>query len=182
MHRSSFCRRRFLYLFFLIPFERPQTRCQLHCPYGFTIANFLQCVLIDSSAHEFPLWNSCDLRQLFNGGNCVSSSLVLDCFELQQTQVFAFFPMLVGFLSDVSWRPIRSDVCALQQTSRVELARLSVWPKALRFWAVLVTGQEHKEILDQCSATVVFVCQFVNGRLVIVNIDARRAHPLISLG
>ena len=54
-----------MYLFFLIPFERPQTRCQLHRPHGFTIANFLQCVLIDSSAHEFPLCASFQDRGYF---------------------------------------------------------------------------------------------------------------------
>jgi len=73
---------------------------------------------------------------------------------------------------DVNGRPVRDNVCSLQQSSRVELARLSVWRQALRFWVVLVRLQEHEEILYHCSATVVFVCEFVSGRLVIVDVDA----------
>jgi len=79
-----------------------------------------------------------DMVLLFAIRNGVPFAPVLNGLEFKQTQVFAFFPMPVGFHPDVDGRPVRNDVCALQQTSRVELARLSVWPKALRFWVVLV--------------------------------------------
>ena len=46
--------------------------------------------------------------------------------------------MLVGFFADVDRRPVRNDVRTLQQSARIELARLAVWPKTLRFWVVLI--------------------------------------------
>ena len=58
---------------------------------------------------------------------------VLDCFEFQQAQVLAFFPMFVRFLSDVDRRPIRNDVRALQQATCIGLARLTIRTEALRF-------------------------------------------------
>jgi len=90
--------------------------------------------------------------------------------------------MLVGLFADVDGRPVRDDVYALQQTSRVELTRLAVWPKALRFWVVLVGVQEHEEILRKYLTTVVFIRKLVNGRLGIVDIDALRMHPLVAFG
>ena len=85
--------------------------------------------------------------QLFIGRNCISFPLVLNRFEIQQTQIFAFFPMLVGLLADVDRRPIRDDVGSLQQSARIEFARFSVWPEALSFRMVLVGLQQHEEIL-----------------------------------
>ena len=108
--------------------------------------------------------------------------LVLDSFEFQQTQIFAFFPVPVGFFSDVDGRPVCNDVRSLQQPSRIEFARLSVWSKALGFRMVLVRVQKHEEILWECSTAIVLVREFVNGRLVIVDVDALRVHPLFSLG
>jgi hypothetical protein len=71
-------------------------------------------VLIDSSTHEFPLGNFRDPRQLFVIGNGISFPHVLDRFGFQQTQVFAIFPVPVGFLSDGNEGPIRNDVRSLQ--------------------------------------------------------------------
>ena len=39
-----------------------QTFRTLYRPYGFSLADFLQCVLIDAPAHEFPLGNFRDSR------------------------------------------------------------------------------------------------------------------------
>jgi hypothetical protein len=47
---------------------------------------------------------------------------------------------------------------------------------------VLVRIQEHEEILWERPAAIVFVCEFVNGRFVVVDVDALRVHPLIPLG
>jgi hypothetical protein len=59
-------------------------------------------VLVDSATHEFPLGNLCDPRQLFVIRNNIPFPLVLDGFEVQQTRVFAFFPVTVGFFSNVN--------------------------------------------------------------------------------
>src|ERR1700687_1053632 len=104
-------------------------------------------MLIDSPAHEFPLRNFCDACQLLSIRNSIPFPPVLDGFEFQQTQVFAFFPMPVGFLPNVDRRPVCNDVRSLQQSSRIELARISVMTKALGFRMVLVRVQEHEEIL-----------------------------------
>ena len=80
-------------------------------PHGFPSADFLQRVLVDSPAHEFPLGNLRDSRQLFIGRNRVSFSLVFNRFEIQQTQIFALFPMLVGLFADVD-RAASSQRCA----------------------------------------------------------------------
>jgi hypothetical protein len=71
-------------------------------------------VLIDSLADEFPLGNFCDSHQLLISRYGIAFPLVLDCFELQQAQIFTFFAMLVGLFADVNRRPIRNDVRALQ--------------------------------------------------------------------
>jgi hypothetical protein len=47
---------------------------------------------------------------------------------------------------------------------------------------ILVRVQEHEEILCEGAATIVIVREFVNGRFVIVDVDALRVHPLIPLG
>jgi hypothetical protein len=47
---------------------------------------------------------------LFVIGNSIPFLLVLDSFEIQQTQIFALFPVFVGFFSDVDGRPVRNDV------------------------------------------------------------------------
>ena len=99
--------------------------------HGLPLADFLERVLVDS--HQFPLRNLRDRRQLFVVGNSVSFAPVLDRFEFQQTQVFALFPMLVGLFADVDRWPVRDDVRPLQQSARVECARLPVRPEALRF-------------------------------------------------
>jgi len=120
--------------------------------------------------------------------NCSSSAtatpspLVLDGSEFQQTQVFALFPMPVGFLPDVDGWPVRNDVRPLQQFASIAVARLSVRPKDLRFWVVLVRIQKHEEILRKYPATVVLIREFVDGRLMIMNVDALRMHPLIAFG
>ena len=74
-------------------------------------------MLVDSSANEFPLGDSRDKSQLFIGRDCVSLSLVLDRFEIQQTEVFALLPVFVGFLSYEKRRPVREDLGALQKTA-----------------------------------------------------------------
>jgi hypothetical protein len=71
---------------------------------------------------EFSLRNFRDPNQLFVIGNSIPSPPVLDGFEFQQTQVFTLFPMPVGFLADVDGWPVRNNVRALQQSSRIELA------------------------------------------------------------
>ena len=70
-------------------------------------------MLIDSPAHEFPLANFRDFLQLFICSNDVALPFVLDRFELQQTQILAFFLMLVGFLPDLDRWPIRDNVGSL---------------------------------------------------------------------
>ena len=144
--------------------------------------NFLQCVPVDSPTHEFPLGNFRDLSQLFIRRNRISFSLVFNCFEIQQTQVFALFPMLVGFLANIDRRPIRDDMRPLQQAARVEFTRVPGRPEALRLRVVLIRVQQHEEILRKYPAAVVFVRELVNGRLGIVDVDAFRLHPLIALG
>jgi len=139
-------------------------------------------MLIDPPADEFTLRSYRDSLQLFIARNCISFSLVFNRLEVKQAQVFALFPMLIGFLPDVDRRPVRNNVCSLQQSACIELARLSVRSKALGFWMVLVRVQEHEEILDDRPATVVFVSEFVNAGLGIVDIDALRTHPLIAFG
>ncbi|MFI5091015.1 MAG: hypothetical protein ACHP7P_13235 [Terriglobales bacterium] len=95
-------------------------------------------MLVDSTAHEFPLRNARNPRQLLVIRNGVPFAPVLDGFEFQQTQIFAFFPVPVGFLPDVDGWPVRNDVRPLQQSSRIKLARLPVRPEALGFRMVLV--------------------------------------------
>ena len=67
----------------------------------------------------------------------------------------------------IAWTPpaprLRDYVRALQQSARIEFAWFSVWAKALRFWVILVSVQEHEEVLRERAATVVIVCEFVNG-------------------
>jgi len=98
----------------LVFFQHLQTLCKLDCPHGLTIAHFLQRVLVDSPAHECALGKFSDSLQLLISRYGIALPLVLDCLEFQQTQIFAFFPMLVRFPSDVDRRPIRNDVRALQ--------------------------------------------------------------------
>jgi len=92
--------------------KRFQDSRQLYSPYWLGPTDLLQRVLIDSPAHEFPLGTFSNSLQLFIRRDREALSLVLDSLEFQQTQIFAFFPVLVGFLPDVDWRPIRNDVPA----------------------------------------------------------------------
>jgi len=46
---------------------------------------------------------------------------------------------------------------------------------------LLVRVQEHEEVPYDCSATVILVCQSVNARFVVVNVDAPCAHPFAAL-
>ena len=62
-------------------------------------------MLIDASAHEFPLRNLLDPRSLFISRNSVTLSFVFNGFEIQQTQVFAILAMLVGILAEVRGLP-----------------------------------------------------------------------------
>jgi hypothetical protein len=119
---------------------------------------------------------------LFIRRNYVSLSLVFNRLEIQQAQVFALFPMLVGLFADINRWQIRDDVRSLQQSARIEFARSSIWRETLRFRVVLVRLQQHEELPHYCPATVVLVCEFVNGRLGIMDIDALRMHPLIAVG
>jgi hypothetical protein len=86
---------------------------------GIPVTDLLQRVLVDSPANELPFGNLGDSRELFIGCDSASLTPVFNCFEIQQTQIFALFPVAVGFLPDVDGRPVRNSVCALQQSSRV---------------------------------------------------------------
>ena len=83
-------------LFRFILFEHLQAPHQFASSHWFFPTDFLQGVLIDSSAHEFSLGNSGDPCELVFVGHRISFPPILDSFEFQQTQVLAFFPMLVG--------------------------------------------------------------------------------------
>jgi len=106
---------------------------------------------------------------------------VLNRFEFEQAEIFALFKVFVVFFSDVDRRPIRDHVRALEQTSRFRAAWLSVGSQALGFRVILILIHEHVEILDDRSATVVFIREFVHRGLWIVNIDALSAHPFIAV-
>src|ERR1039457_4516733 len=75
-HKGSGCVRVYTSLysssFQFVFFENFQTFRQLDRPYGFSLADFLQCVLIDSTAHEFPLWGSLDPQ---SGNSCAVESI-----------------------------------------------------------------------------------------------------------
>jgi hypothetical protein len=120
----------------LADIRRPRNR-----PNCLTIRDFLQRVLIDPPAHEFPLRNLRDPCQLFIIRNSIPSSLVLNSLEIQQTQIFAFFRMPIGFLANVDWWPVRDDVRTLQRSSRVELARLSGVNHFFRSGVLIVADQ-----------------------------------------
>jgi hypothetical protein len=82
-------------------------------------------VLADPAPHEFAFRHCGDSGYLFIAHDSVALSFVQNRAEIQQTQVFALFPMPVGFLADVDGRPVRNDVRALQQSTPVEFAQLS---------------------------------------------------------
>ena len=86
---------------------------------GIPVTDLLQRVLVDSPAHEFPLRNLCDPRKLIVIRYRIPFAPVLDGIEFEQAQILALFPVAVGFLPDVDGRPVRNNVCALQQSSRV---------------------------------------------------------------
>lgn len=104
-------------------------------------------MLIDPSAHELALWNFRDARQLFDGRSRVAFVRVFDSLEIEQAQVFAFFQMLVGLFTDVHRRPVRNDVCALEQAPCFRAAGLAVGAHALCFRVILARVQEHEEVL-----------------------------------
>src|SRR5215467_703748 len=68
-------------------------------------------------------------------------------FEIEPSQVFALFPMLARFLSDVHWRPICHDVRTPEPSARFGGAGRAVRSQALCFRVVLVPVQEHEEVL-----------------------------------
>jgi hypothetical protein len=146
-----------LYLFFLVLFEYLQTLRQFFRSHGFSIADFFESVLVDSTAHEFALRNFLDPRKLFFARNCVSLTLVDDGARVQQAGIFPLLPVTVGFFADLNGRPVGDNMRPLQQPTRIELARASTRCKAFGLRMVLVRIQEHEEILWHDLVAIVFV-------------------------
>jgi hypothetical protein len=126
-------------------------------PHGFSTTDFLLRVLVDSPAHEFPLRNLRDPIKLLIGRNRISFLPVFNAFEVEQTQILALFPVLIGLFADVDRGRIRDDVRALQQPASIEFTGSPVRTKALGFWVVLIRLQKHEEVLWHSLPTIVFV-------------------------
>jgi hypothetical protein len=98
---------------------------------------------------------------LFIGRNCTSFALVLDGLEFQQAQVFALFPVLVGFFSDVNWRRIRNYVCAPHYDAGDERCIVTVHATKTKLF---VTGTSVRVVVETRTNPLGLVDAFTKSR------------------